>query len=195
MTPDSPPDPIRIAIEVGALFDRLGVSYLVAGSLASSAHGEPRSTNDVDFVADVAPHHIAPLFAALGSEFYVDEDAVREAVRSGGTFNLIHFTTTVKVDVFVTGTDAFDAERLSQRMRIQLGAGTESNVWVDAPEYTVLRKLEWYRRGGEVSERQWRDVLGVLRAQGARLDADRLNGWADRLGVRDLLDRARAEAL
>jgi hypothetical protein len=146
MTPDSPPDPIRIAIEVGALFDRLGVSYLVAGSLASSAHGEPRSTNHLD-------------------------------------------------DVFVAGTDAFDAERLSQRTRVQLGVDAQSEIWVDVPEYTVLRKLEWYRRGGEVSERQWRDVLGVLRAQGARLNGDRLDGWAERIGVRDLLDRARAEAL
>ncbi len=165
MTPDTPPDPIRIAIELGSLFDRLGISHLVAGSLASSAHGEPRSTNDVDFVADLAPHQIAPLLAALGNEFYVDADAVREAVQSGGAFNLIHFATAVKVDVFVAGVDAFDAERLSQRRRVQLGVGTQSDVWVDVPEYTVLRKLEWYRRGDEVSERQWRDVLGVLRAQ------------------------------
>ncbi len=194
MAPDALPDPIRIAVEVGSLLDRLGVNYLVAGSLASSVHGEPRSTNDVDFVADLAPAQVAPLLAALGDAFYVSADAVREAVRTGGAFNLIHFASALKVDVFVMGADAFDAERLSQRERVQFGIGTQSDLWVDKPEYTVLRKLEWYRRGGEVSERQWRDVLGVLRAQGARLDQARLAEWADRLGVRDLLDRAQTDA-
>jgi hypothetical protein len=194
MAPDALPDPIQIAVDVGSLLDRLGVSYLVAGSLASSVHGEPRSTNDVDLVANLALEQVAPLLAALEDAYYMSADAVREAVRTGGTFNLIHFATAVKVDVFVTGGDVFDAERLSRRKRVQLAVGSQGELWVDLPEYTVLRKLEWYRRGGEVSERQWRDVLGVLRAQGARLDQARLAEWADRLRVRDLLDRAQGEA-
>ena len=194
MAPDALPDPIRIAVDVGGLLDRLGVSYLVAGSLASSVHGEPRSTNDVDLVADLAPAHVPPLLAALGDAFYVSADAVLEAVRTGGSFNLIHLATAVKVDVFVKGGDAFDAERLSRRTRVRLGFDSPGDLWVNLAEYTVLRKLEWYRRGGEVSERQWRDALGVLRAQGARLDHARLAEWADRLGVRDLMDRAQREA-
>jgi len=194
MAPDQLPDPLVVALAVAGVFERLGIPYFAGGSLASSLHGEPRSTVDIDLVADLRPDHVAPLLSALQGEYYVSDVAVHEALRFGTSFNAIHLATAVKVDVFIAGQDPFNAERLAHRQRMQVRADPPGELFVDAAEHTVLRKLEWYRRGGEVSERQWRDVLGVLRAQGDRLDRLRLDTWAPRLGVADLLARARREA-
>jgi hypothetical protein len=194
MAPDQDPDPIALALVVAAILERLGIPYLVGGSLASSIHGELRSTNDVDVVANLRENHVVPLLGALSQEFYVTEEAMREALRFGTSFNAIHLPMGVKVAVFVAGRDPFNAERLAHRQRVQVRADPPGELFLDTAEHTVLRKLEWYRRGGEVSERQWRDVLGVLHAKGAQLDAVRLDTWAERLGVADLLNRARAQA-
>jgi hypothetical protein len=193
MTPDSLPDPIEIAVEFAELLERLGIRYLVGGSLASSVHGEPRSTNDVDVVADFSQADVAPFLKALGPGYYVDETAVRGAMRSGGSFNVIHMDTAVKVDVFVAGADPFNQERLRLAERVEVWREPAASMFIDTAEHSVLRKLEWYRRAGEVSERQWRDVVAILRVQGATLDDARLDEWAARLQVTDLLKRARAE--
>jgi hypothetical protein len=194
MAPDRQPDPVAVALAVARVFDQLGIRYVVGGSLASALHGEPRSTLDVDFVADVRPEHMEALVAALAPGFYVSDTAMRDALHAGGSFNAIHLVTAVKVDVFPVGDDAFDAERIARRRRAVVWADPPAELYVDAAEYTVLRKLEWYRRGGEVSERQWRDVVGVLRVRKGSLDAALLDRWARRLGVADLLGRARATA-
>ncbi len=196
MAPERLPDPIRVALAVARALEQVGVTYVAVGSLASSVHGAPRSTDDVDFVVDLAPTQGERLVAALAGEYYVSPEAVREATaaRSGSTFNAIHLATSVKVDLFVAGDDPFEAERLAQRQRVSIASDPPAELFVDTPEHTILRKLEWYRRGGETSERQWRDVRGVLQAQGGRLDRRALSGWAERLGVTDLLERALREA-
>jgi hypothetical protein len=194
MAPEKPPDPVAVAIETAGILERLGIAYLAAGSLASSAHGEPRSTLGIDIVADVRADHVPEILRSFGTDYYVDEDAIREALRSGSSFNLVHLSTAVKVDIFVAGDDPFDAERLARRQRLVMWPDPPREVYVDRAEYIVLRKLEWYRRGGEVSDRQWRDSVGVLRLQGDRLDTALLEHWAGRLGVTDLLQRARSEA-
>jgi hypothetical protein len=195
MAPDRLPDPIRVALSVAATLEGLGVPYVAVGSLASSVHGAPRSTDDVDFVVDLAPVQGERLVTALTDAYYVSPDAVRAATgaRSGGTFNAIHLATSVKVDLFVAGDDPFDAERLAQRRRVAVASDASSDLFIDTAEHTILRKLEWYRRGGEVSERQWSDVIGVMRAQRDRLDRATLQRWAERLGVADLLERALRE--
>ena len=194
MAPEGIPDPLHVALTVARILERLGVSYVTAGSFASSLHGEPRSTDDVDIVADLRPMHLAGLAAALREGWYVDAEAVRGAVSQGGSFNAIHLATGVKVDVFVVGDDPFDAQRVARGRTVALGPGSGAELRVDTAEYTVLRKLEWFRRGGETSDRQWRDVVGILRAQGTRLDRGELANWAERLGVADLLARATAQA-
>jgi hypothetical protein len=190
MPPEGLPDPLRVALAVAAIFERLGVPYVTAGSFASSLHGEPRSTDDVDMVADLRPAQAHPLTAALGPEWYVSIEAVRDAIGHGTSFNAIHLPTGVKVDVFVVGTDPFDAQRVARARVVRVGAEPGAELRVDTAEYTVLRKLEWFRRGGEISDRQWRDVVGIIRTQGARLDRAELAAWAGRLGVSDLLAQA-----
>jgi len=194
MAPDQPPDPIGVALHVASILERLDIPYFAGGSVASSLHGELRSTNDVDLIADLRPDHVVPLLGALRGEYYVSEEGMKEALRLGTSFNAIHLPTALKVDIFVAGRDSFNAERLRHRQRMQVRTDPPGELFVDTAEHTVLRKLEWYRRGGEVSERQWRDVLGVLRVRGDSLDQARLDTWALRLGVADLLERARREA-
>ena len=194
MAPEGLPDPLRVALAVVAVFERVGIPYAAAGSLASSVHGEPRSTDDLDFVADVRPAHASALVKALGEEWYVSEEAVREALASDASFNVVHLASGIKVDVFPVGRDAFDAFRVASAKSERLGNEPGELLRVDTAEHTVLRKLERFQRGGGVSERQWRDVLGVLRVQGARIDRQELARWAGPLGVSDLLHRALREA-
>jgi hypothetical protein len=195
MAPETLPEPIQVALRVAALLERLDIPYVAVGSLASSLHGVPRSTDDVDFVVTLDPEAAQRLVAALSPEYYVSAEAAREAASAprAGSFNAIHLPTAVKVDLFVAGEDAFDQERLRQRRRVRVSDAVPGELFVDTPEHTVLRKLEWYRRGDEVSERQWRDVVAVLRAQGARLDRGAMDQWAQRLGISDLLQRVRLE--
>jgi len=163
---------------------------VIGGSFASSVHGEPRSTNDVDMVADLRRRDIDAFIAAIGSDCYVARDAVVEAVGTRGAFNVIHMPTAVKVDIFIPGRDALDRERLKRRMPVSFSSGSDAvTLFVDTPEDTILRKLEWYRRGGESSERQWRDVVGIVNAQSLRLDRAYLRAWAVKLAVSDLLER------
>ena len=188
---DALQDPIEIATDTGARLDTLGVAWVTGGSIASSVHGEPRSTQDVDMVVALLARHVAPFAKAMGRDYYVDEEAMRLALTAGGSFNAVHFTSAIKVDFFIAGDDPFEAERLRSRQRIEL---PNAVLYVDTAEHTLLRKLEWYRRGGEVSERQWRDVLAIARIQGDRLDREHLRLWAGRLGVTDLLERVIRDA-
>ena len=127
-----------------------------------------------------------PLAKALHRDYYVDADAVRDAVKTAGSFNAIHFASAIKADFFVAGDDAFEAERLASRQAWKRRA--VCCTWTRRST-RMLRKLEWYRRGGEVSDRQWRDVLAIVRIQGDRSTAIVLRQWAPRLGVADLLQR------
>jgi hypothetical protein len=194
MTADPFTDALAIAVSFTGLLERLGIPYLVGGSVASSVHGEPRSTNDIDIVADIRPENLDAFVEAVSPDYYVSPTAALQAVRSGASFNVIHVGAAVKVDLFVAGSDPFNEERLRQRRLIEISDDPPASIYVDTAEHSVLRKLEWFRRGGEVSDRQWRDVVAILRLQGESLSRPHLTKWADRLGVSDLLERALAEA-
>lgn len=191
----SRPDFLEALGPVVEALERLGVPYGVGGSVASSAYGRARSTLDVDVVADLGPEHVRAFVTALSAGYYVDEAMIRDAVSRHASFNLIHLGTMTKVDVFVLEDRAFDRSAFSRRREdtLEPGAGAR-RFWLTSPEDIVLHKLEWFRKGGGVSERQWADVVGVLQVQGPALDWDYLGRWARDLGVDDLLDRARAEA-
>ena len=187
-------EPILVVVRVVQAFDELGIEYVVGGSLASSVYGVPRATQDVDLVADLTLSHADRLKGLLGGEFYVDADMIRDAVRRRGSFNLIHLGTMFKADVFLMRRDDWSREEM-KRARLEELDGPDGAVTVRfaSPEDTLLHKLVWYRLGDEVSDRQWSDVLGVLKIQGDNLDGEYLDKWARKLDVSDLLDRAREE--
>lgn len=185
-------EPVLVVVKVVRAFDELGIEYVVGGSLASSVYGVPRATQDVDLVADLTITHADRLEELLGREFYVDADMIRDAVRRRGSFNVIHLATMFKADVFLMRRDDWSREEM-KRARLEELDGPDGAVTIRfaSPEDTLLHKLVWYRLGDEVSDRQWSDILGVLKIQGEDLDGGYLDKWASQLDVADLLDRAR----
>jgi hypothetical protein len=179
---------------VVAAFEVLGVNYLVGGSLASSVFGEPRQTVDADLVARLLARHAESLVERLAGEFYVHLPAIMTAIETQGCFNLIHLETMTKVDVFVRWRDPFAQSQLARRQKKSVGESAPLELFFASAEDTVLAKLDWYRKGGCVSDRQWRDLLGVLKVQAGMLDRDYLVRWAGELGVTELLQRALGEA-
>ncbi len=181
--------------QVAEVLDGLGVHFLIGGSLASSIHGLYRATADVDLVADLKPDHLPALAASLGGDFYADPEMMLEAVSRRRAFNLIHYATGYKIDVFPVGDDPYYRTQFDRRRVTRLSAHPDFEAPVATPEDTVLTKLDWYCKGGCVSERQWSDVRGVIAVQGERLDRDYMRLWARHLGVEDLLERAFAQDL
>ena len=190
----SAPDLVLALMPVVEALEALGVRHYVGGAVASSAHGVARASLDVDVVADLRDEQVPPFVARLASAYYVDEGRAREAVRARQSFNLIHLGTMLKVDVFVSKGRAFDEEAL-RRARPQALAETPDapRVAMASAEDTVLAKLEWFQAGGEVSQRQWSDIIGVLTTSVKHIDREYLRHWAEPLGVVDLLDRAFGE--
>jgi hypothetical protein len=184
----------RITLLVTQTLETLGIPYAVGGSLASSVHGVMRSTLDVDIVADMHLEHIQPLVAALSKEFYADDEMMRDAIEHHSSFNLIHYETAFKVDIFIRKARAFDQMQLERRRMSVIATDPEQSVYVTSPEDVILSKLEWYRMGGEVSDRQWRDILGVLKTRAGELDLDYLRKWANELNVTNLFERALKES-
>ena len=188
-----PAEPIQVALQVAAALERCGVRYLIGGSLASSVAGEPRSTMDVDLVVALTQADVTPFLANLGDGFYADEETLRRAVQARSSANLIHRATSTKVDLFVLGGTPLDDEQMERRVRLQVASAPDRFLYVYAAEDILLQKLRWYRLGNEVSDRQWRDILGIVGVQGHRLDLPYLRRGAHTLGVTDLLDRALGE--
>jgi hypothetical protein len=187
---ERPEDVIDVALRIAQALESVGATYFVGGSLASSLHGEPRATNDIDFVIDIALGKIDALAAALGSDFEVDVDMLRDAVLHGRSANVFYLPLALKIDFFGHAHGPYDdAEFLGRRA---VAVRDARALVVKSAEDTILRKLLWFREGGGLSDRQWRDILGVLRAQQGNLNEAYLDDWAKRLGVADLLDRARA---
>jgi hypothetical protein len=172
----------------------LGVRHFVGGSIASSAHGVARASVDGDVVAELGSAHVAPLVAALRDTYYVPEERIRDAVARRASFNLIHLESMLKVDVFVSRDRPFDRRAFERARPASIGGPCGPTLPVSSAEDVVLAKLEWYRKGGEASERQWTDVMGVLRVAGSAIDVRYLRLGAAELGVGDLLERALEEA-
>jgi sulfur transfer complex TusBCD TusB component (DsrH family) len=177
---------IDVAVEVGGHFDALGVVWLVGGSVASSLLGVPRATDDVDLVADLRDVHVAPLCARMRDVFYLDEDAVRWAVATRRTFNAIHLVSMIKVDVYCSKDDALARAQLERR---QLLALPPHQIPVCTAEDIILQKLLWFVEGGRVSDRQWRDLLGVVRVHRDQLDRAYLEQHARAHALIELLDQ------
>jgi len=189
VTPELP-QALAVALEVIDVLESLGVGYHLGGSYASSLHGFPRQTQDIDVVVELDEGVVSELAARLEGDFYVDESTIRRALRNKGSFNILHLESGIKVDFFVRGDEAFDRQEFERHRPELVQVEPERRVFVKTPEDIVLRKLHWYRLGGEVSDRQWTDVLHVIRVQGDRLDFEYVQQWAEQLELADLLERA-----
>lgn len=178
---------------VADVFEKLGVSYVVCGSLASSAHGMVRTTMDADLIADLRQEHISMFVEMLKDTFYIDDEMIRSAIEHRRSFNIIHLESMFKVDIFTPKQRQFDENQLSRRQETLLGE-EQISLFILSPEDIILAKLEWYRLGGEVSDQQWRDILGVLIIKQNQLDHQYMQQMADQMDTDDLLKRALQEA-
>lgn len=181
---------IKVLLRVAETLERLEVPHFVAGSFASNAYGFYRATADADLVADLKLRHVTPFAQTLADEFYLNEDAILDAVKRRASFNVIHFDTAQKVDVFLLKREPHPLSEMERRRRQRLAPSAPETVWMASVEDTILAKLDWFRLGGGVSDRQWGDVTGVLKVQAERLDLAYLREMAGELKVSDLLERA-----
>lgn len=183
-----------LALRVAGEFERLGIRYLIGGSVASMIHGEPRLTRDVDFAALMRSEHVEPFASAFNASFYVDRELIRSAVRRHSLFNLLHIKSGYKIDVHVMLPSSFQRSELDRALSVKLRKEPDGFARVASPEDIVLQKLRWYRMGDCVSDQQWRDVLGVLKTSGERMDVAYLRRWAHEIEVSDLLEKALLQA-
>jgi len=183
-------EPLEIVKIVTSVLTKLKIPYLIGGSLASSLHGIPRATQDIDIVADINIADIARLVESFKDKFYIDADMIRDAIEHKSSFNMIHLSTMYKVDVFIKGDNNISNEEMSRRKRYILSEETGDEIYLASAEDIVLQKLYWFHMGGRISDRQWKDVLGVLQVQGNRLDFGYLKDRAKELEILDLLEEA-----
>lgn len=183
-------EPVEVTLKVTEVFEKLGAAYLIGGSLASTLYGMVRTTQDSDIVAEMRLEHLQPFVSALQDEFYMDEEMIADAIAHKSSFNIIHRETMFKVDVFIPHPRPFLQSQLARAQRQVFSFESEVSAKFASPEDTILSKLEWYRMGGEVSDRQWRDILGVLKTRAGELDMDYLRKWANELNIGDLLESA-----
>lgn len=181
--------PLSVLSQVVAILEQQGIRYVLVGSFASSIHGMYRSTADIDIVADIKPEQVPPLFEALRNSFYVDDQAMRNAVVEQRSFNAIHFDSVFKVDLFIAKSDDFTMAQLARRQLRKIAPDRDEAVYVATAEDTILAKLRSFRAGHETSSTQWNDVVGILGTPRHMLDFDYLRGWAKELGVADSLEK------
>jgi hypothetical protein len=187
------PEPIAVTLQVTDALEALGVVYFIGGSLASAIHGISRATMDVDIIADLGEEQSIALEEMLEGDFFIDGESIHEAIRHRSSCNIIHRETMFKVDIFIQKTRLYDQAQFKRRERQLLATEPERFAYVASAEDMILAKLEWYHMGGEVSERQWRDVQNIIKVQADRLDEAYLRQWAEKLGISDQFARAHAE--
>ena len=172
-------------------FEALGIRYYISGSLASSAHGLPRTTRDVDLVAALFESHIEPLVSRLEQDYYIDADMIRDAMHHRMAFNVLYLATMLKIDIFPLLNEPFalSAFRRATSRPLDFGQGQQPMRLATA-EDIVLHKMRWYELTQRSSERQWLDILGVLKVQQDNLDLEYVTHWAKNFGLVDLLEQA-----
>jgi len=188
---ENPAPIIQLIVDI---FERLGVPYLIGGSIASMIHGVIRTTMDADIVADLRADQVEAFVNALAGAFYLDTESIRDAIRHRRCFNVIHLATMFKIDIFIPRWDRYLREEFNRRKRMVVTTAPERSGCVASVEDTILAKLSWYRQGGHVSDRQWRDVLELIKIHRDRLELTYLHQWATELEVQDLLEKAMHDA-
>ena len=173
------------------IFEKLSIPYYIGGSIASSIYGMARATMDVDIVANMDTRHIPALKQHLENDYYMDEDMIKEAILNKSSFNLIHLETVLKIDVFIYKDDPYQRIAIQRKLKDTLEEdNSDTTFYFSSPEDTIINKLIWYKMGGEVSDRQWLDVIGVIKVQGESLDKSYLKDWSQKLQILELLSKA-----
>jgi hypothetical protein len=173
------PELLQFAV---AALERLGLPYMIVGSVASGAYGEPRLTRDIDIVVELAESHVDPLCREFPSDdFYVSPDAILDAVHRGGQFNIINPTSANKIDFMVARHDDWGREQMRRRTRVQLLPSYQG--FAAQPEDIIISKLIYFQEGG--SEKHLRDIAGMIRVSGDRIDRAYLERWVEKLGLVD----------
>jgi hypothetical protein len=180
----------EITLLVIQALEKFQIPYLIAGSLASSLYGLSRSTLDTDLLADIKPEHVSKLYQEMKEQFYITEEEIHHAIRNRSSFNVIHFETVFKTDLFIPKNRRFDLLQFQNRRLIVVARNPDRTAYVAGAEDTILAKLEWYKLGNEISDRQWQDIIGVIRIQANQLDLSYLNHIAQELDLVELLARA-----
>jgi len=174
--------------------ERLNIPYYIGGSIASSVYGIAQATIDVDLVSELRQEHVKLLVQGLKTDYFIDEEMIYDAIRNKSSFNLIHLATMLKIDIFISAGRQFDRKSFERRRKDSISDEPGSvQIFLCSAEDTILSKLEWYKSGGNVSERQWKDIIGIIKVQGELLDKYYLHNWAEELGVADLLEKALSE--
>ena len=189
MSPMNTSEIIQALTPLVEAFDRFGIAYYIGGSVASSVHGKRRYTQDVDVVATLQLKHVQTLVAMLQQAHSIDADMIRDAIQNRSSFNLLHHDTGVKVDVFVQKSDPFAQQELRRAREEVLEVGSRPFFFA-SPEDMILAKLDWWKLGGGVSNRQWNDILEMMKEKHAALDIAYLRHSAPMLGVVDVLEKA-----
>ncbi|MCK5075539.1 MAG: hypothetical protein KAR38_04140 [Calditrichia bacterium] len=189
------PDILQAIRPIISAFDKLSIPYYISGSIASSIYGIARATMDVDIVADIKIENTSSLKQILENEYYIDENMIKDAIRKFSSFNLIHLETMIKIDVFIHKRQSYQEESLRRKQKDTLEDSEDaSEFYFSSPEDIILNKLQWYEIGNRISERQWLDVIGVIKVQHKNLDDGYLRKWGKDLGLLDLLIKAFHEA-
>jgi hypothetical protein len=192
--PPTRSESLDVLREAVGIFRAMKIPHALGGSMASSLYGVPRMTMDADITAAPFPDREAEFESHFGEAYYLNVETIRDAIRRRSSFNVINLHVGFKIDVFIQGERPFDVEMLSRRVELPLSDEPGDTVSVLSPEDVLLTKFDWYRITAETSERQWSDILGVLRVQAGRLDETYLEHWANELSLNDLLRKAREQA-
>jgi len=189
------PDILMALQPVIEAFEKLSIPYYIGGSIASSIYGMARATMDVDIVADINSNHISLLRQKLEKDYYIDEETIADAIGKRSSFNLIHLKSMIKIDVFIHKNEPYQNEALRRKIEENLDESEPSSkYYFSSPEDIVINKLQWYEIGGRVSERQWLDIIGVIKVQCDSLNKKYLQDWSNKLGLYDLLEKAFSDA-
>lgn len=174
-------------------FDNFGIAYYIGGSVASSVYGKRRTTRDVDIIADVHVKHVQALVTLLKNVYYIDGDRIRDAIRHHSSFAVLHNETGIKVDIFILKLDTFSQQEMARARKEFLEEETRL-FYLASPEDIILSKLVWWKMGGRSSQRQWNDIVEVIKKQATNLEVEYLQESAQLINVTDSLVKALTDA-
>jgi hypothetical protein len=184
--------PYELLQKLVAVFEDLGIPYLVTGSVAAMAYGEPRFTNDIDIVAGMEKEHVQKLVAAFpAEEYYISLDMIFDALSHSSQFNIIHPSSGLKADIIIRKDTPFDKSRFSRARRIQPSESYEASF--AAPEDVIIKKMEYYKEGG--SEKHLRDITGILKISAENIDLPYISHWANQLELTEIWTRIQERIL